>query len=74
MMRRMNGEECIKQALPDNFFLQKQSGSWVAAPLSFSAFALFAITLLICHHFIHFSKFHYKQFELAVAHNVNAVP
>lgn len=40
---------------------------WVAAPLSFSAFSLFAITLFICHHFIHFSRFHYKQLVQAVA-------
>lgn len=44
-----------------------EHSSWVAAPLSFSAFALFAITLFFCHHFIHFSRFHYKQLVLAVA-------
>lgn len=35
-----------------------EHSSWVASPLSFSAFALFATTLFICHHFIHFSRFH----------------
>lgn len=35
--------------------------------LLFSVFALIAITLFICHHFIHFSRLHYKQLVQAAA-------
>lgn len=44
-----------------------EHSSWVASPLSFSALALFVTTLFICHHFIHFSRFYYKQLVQGVA-------